>query len=65
MTTASISEGVVAAGDIRIGTGRSRRFEGSATGPARVPHRFTNVGDGVLRILGIHASPVITQTFLD
>lgn len=118
MNTASVSEGIIAAGDIRIGTGRSRRFEGAdhgadisyfyvenqpgegpglhwhpysetwvvlegtvritvgnesfvaeagdtATGPARVPHRFTNVGDGVLRILGIHASPTIIQTFLD
>lgn len=118
MNTASISEGIVAADDIRIGTGRSRKFVGAehgadvsyfyvenqpgegpglhwhpysetwvvlegtaritvgeesfvagagdtATGPARIPHRFTNVGDGVLRILGIHASPTIIQTFLD
>lgn len=110
--------GVVAAGDIRIGAGRSRRFIGAehgaavsyffvenqpgegpglhwhpypetwvviegvasitvgeetfvagagdtATGPAYVPHRFTNVGDGVLKIIGIHASATIIQTFLD
>ncbi|GGD61726.1 hypothetical protein GCM10007269_01070 [Microbacterium murale] len=37
----------------------------TATGPARVPHCFTNVGEGMLRILGIHASPTIIQTFLD
>lgn len=37
----------------------------TATGPAFVPHRFVNAGDGVLRILGIHASPTIIQTFLD
>lgn len=118
MNTASISRGIVAADDLRIGTGRSRRFVGAAhgadvsyfyvenrpgegpglhwhpysetwvvlegiaritvgeeafvagagdtaTGPARVPHCFTNVGDGVLRILGIHASATIIQTFLD
>ncbi|WP_188434587.1 cupin domain-containing protein [Microbacterium murale] len=118
MNTASTSEGVVAAGAIRIGAGRSRRFVGAehgadvsyfyvenqpgegpglhwhpysetwvvlegtaritvgdetfvaragdtATGPARVPHCFTNVGEGMLRILGIHASPTIIQTFLD
>ncbi|MBE7953350.1 cupin domain-containing protein [Microbacterium oxydans] len=116
-STPSLS-GVVAADDIRIGTGRSRRFVGvehgaavsyffvenqpgegpglhwhpypetwvviegiasitvgeetfvagagdSATGPAYVPHRFTNVGDGVLKIIGIHASATIIQTFLD
>ncbi len=118
MNTASIPQRIVAPADIRIGTGRSRRFVGAdhgadvsyfyvenqpgegpglhwhpysetwvvlegnaritvgeeslvaragdtATGPARVPHRFTNIGDGVLRILGIHASPTIIQTFLD
>ncbi|MFF1539005.1 cupin domain-containing protein [Microbacterium sp. NPDC058269] len=110
--------GVVAGADIRIGTGRSRRFVGAehgaevsyffvenqpgegpelhwhpysetwvviegvasitvgeetfvagagdtATGPAYIPHRFTNVGDGVLKIIGIHASATIIQTFLD
>ncbi|MGV2982690.1 cupin domain-containing protein [Microbacterium sp. AGC85] len=118
MNTASVAQGPVAAGDIRIGTGRSRRFEGAehgadvsyfylenqpgegpglhwhpysetwvvleglaritvgdksfvaragdtATGPARVPHCFTNIGEGALRILGIHSSPTIIQTFLD
>ncbi|MFF3027227.1 cupin domain-containing protein [Microbacterium sp. NPDC057944] len=118
MNSASTSAGIVAAADIRIGTGRSRRFEGgehgaavsyfyvenqpgqgpglhwhpypetwvvlegtaqitvgdetllavagdTATGPAFVPHRFTNVGEGVLRIIGIHASATIIQTFLD
>lgn len=118
MNDSSLAEGIVAAGDIRIGTGRSRRFVGeehaadisyfyvenqpgegpglhwhpysetwvvlegtaritigdetfiagagdTATGPARIPHGFTNVGDGMLRILGIHASPTIIQTFID
>jgi mannose-6-phosphate isomerase-like protein (cupin superfamily) len=37
----------------------------TATGPAFVPHRFTNIGEGMLRIIGIHASPTIIQTFLD
>lgn len=111
-------EGIVAAADLRIGTGRSRRFVGAehgagvsyfyvenqpgegpgshwhpypetwvvlegtaritvgevafvaeagdtATGPAFTPHSFTNVGDGVLKIIGIHASATIIQTFLD
>lgn len=111
-------EGIVAAAETRIGTGRTRRFVGAehgadvsyfavenqpgegpglhwhpysetwvvlegtvritigdesfvghegdtATAPAYTPHRFTNVGDGVLRILCIHASPTIIQTFLD
>lgn len=37
----------------------------TATGPAYVPHRFVNTGSGILRLLGIHASPTIIQTFLD
>lgn len=37
----------------------------TATGPAFVPHRFINIGDGMLRIIGIHASSTIIQTFLD
>ncbi|MFK4762683.1 cupin domain-containing protein [Microbacterium sp. ZW T5_45] len=118
MNSTSLPGGVVADADIRIGTGRSRRFEGAqhsaavsyfyvenqpgqgpglhwhpypetwvvlegsaritigdetvdvvagdtATGPAYVPHRFTNIGDGTLRIIGIHASPTIIQTFID
>ncbi len=115
-TTPSALEAVAAA-DIRIGTGRSRRFVGAehgagisyfyvenqpgegpglhwhpypetwvvlegtvritvgdetlvatagdtATGPAFVPHCFTNVGEGTLRLIGIHASAAIIQTFL-
>jgi hypothetical protein len=31
---------------------------------AYVPHSFTNAGEGMLRILCIHASPTIIQTFL-
>jgi mannose-6-phosphate isomerase-like protein (cupin superfamily) len=109
---------IVAAADIRIGTGRSRKFVGAehgaavsyffvenqpgegpglhwhpypetwvvlegtaritigdesvdaeagdtATGPAFVPHGFMNIGAGVLRILCIHSSATIIQTFLD
>lgn len=118
MNTTTLSSTVVSGADIRIGTGRSRKFVGAehgaevsyffvenqpgegpglhwhpyaetwvvieglaritvgeetfvagagdtATGPAFVPHCFTNVGDGVLRIIGIHASATIIQTFLD
>jgi mannose-6-phosphate isomerase-like protein (cupin superfamily) len=110
--------GVVAAADIHIGAGRSRRFVGAehgadvsyffvenqpgegpglhwhpysetwvvlegtvritrgdetflagagdtATVAARVPHGFVNAGTGVLRILCIHASAIMIQTFLD
>lgn len=118
MNTASASLEVVAEADIRIGAGRSRRFEGAehsadisyfyvenqpgegpgthwhpysetwvvlegtahitcgtqtylatpgdtATVAPRVPHRFVNAGTGVLRILCIHASAIMIQTFLD
>lgn len=118
MNSTSPPSGVVADADIRIGTGRSRRFVGAehgaevsyffvenqpgegpglhwhpypetwvviegvasitmgeetflagagdtATGPAFVPHRFINAGDGTLKIIGIHASATIIQTFLD
>ncbi|WP_102191614.1 cupin domain-containing protein [Microbacterium aurantiacum] len=118
MNSTSLPQGVVAEADIRIGTGRSRKFVGAehdadvsyfyvenqpgegpgmhwhpysetwvvlegatritigeetftagagdtATGPAYVPHCFTNIGEGTLRIMGIHASPTIIQTFLD
>ena len=36
----------------------------TATGPAFVPHSFTNIGRGTLRLIGIHASATIIQTFL-
>lgn len=118
MNTTPLPAGIVPGADIRIGTGRSRKFIGAeysadvsyfyvenqpgegpgmhwhpysetwvvlegtacitigdetftavagdtATGPAYVPHCFTNVGEGMLRIMGIHASPTIIQTFLD
>jgi len=32
--------------------------------PANTPHRFVNSGDGVLRQIGIHASPKFVQTNL-
>lgn len=118
MTTTPPPAGVVAGADIRIGRGRSRRFEGAehdadisyfyvenqpgegpglhwhpysetwvvlegtvritrgdetflahagdtATVAAFVPHGFVNGGDGLLRILCIHASAIMIQTFLD
>ncbi|MCK8468554.1 cupin domain-containing protein [Microbacterium sp. KSW4-16] len=118
MNSTSLPVGVVAGADIRIGSGRSRRFVGvehgaevsyffvenqpgegpglhwhpypetwvviegvasitvgeetfvaeagdTVTGPAFTPHRFINAGDGVLKIIGIHASATIIQTFLD
>jgi mannose-6-phosphate isomerase-like protein (cupin superfamily) len=37
----------------------------TATVPAGVWHRFENVGDGRLKVLCIHASPVIVQTWAD
>lgn len=118
MNTERIPAGVVAAAEIGIGTGLSRRFVGAehqadvsyfyvenapgegpglhwhpysetwivlegcaritrgaetfdatagdtATVAAHVPHRFVNAGEGTLRILCIHASATIIQTFLD
>ena len=118
MNDSALAEGIVPAADIRIGTGRSRRFVGAdhnadvsyffvenqpgqgpglhwhpysetwvvlegtvqirrgdealtaitgdtVTVPPRVVHGFTNVGTGVLRILCIHASAEIIQTFVD
>ncbi|MDA4895495.1 cupin domain-containing protein [Microbacterium resistens] len=59
---------VVIEGEAEFTVG-AETFRGSAgdtaTGPAHVPHRFVNVGTGTLRILGIHASDTIVQTFLD
>lgn len=34
----------------------------TVTGPAFVPHRFTNTGEARMRLIGIHASAVIIQT---
>jgi mannose-6-phosphate isomerase-like protein (cupin superfamily) len=36
----------------------------TVTGPAFVPHKFTNTGTGALRLIGIHASAIIIQTDL-
>jgi len=59
---------VVLEGSVRFTCG-THTFDATAgdtaTGPAFVPHRFVNTGPGLLRILGIHASPTIIQTFLD
>ncbi|MPS75322.1 cupin domain-containing protein [Microbacterium sp. K35] len=118
MTTTPAPSSLVRDADLRIGTGRSRRFVGAehgadvsyffvenqpgegpglhwhpysetwvvlegtvrlrvgdrillagpgdtATVAAFTPHGFTNAGDGLLRILCIHASATIVQTFLD
>lgn len=37
----------------------------TAVAPAEVWHRFTNTGTGRLRIMCVHASPVMIQTFAD
>jgi mannose-6-phosphate isomerase-like protein (cupin superfamily) len=37
----------------------------TAVAPAEVWHRFTNTGPGTLRIVCIHASPVMIQEFAD
>ncbi|MFD5226454.1 cupin domain-containing protein [Microbacterium sp. NPDC058342] len=37
----------------------------TVTGPAYVPHTFTNTGVGTMRLIGIHASAVIIQTVID
>ncbi len=37
----------------------------TAVAPADVWHRFTNTGAGTLRIMCIHASPVMIQEFAD
>ncbi|QMU96204.1 cupin domain-containing protein [Microbacterium esteraromaticum] len=34
----------------------------TVTGPAFVPHKFTNTGGGRMRLIGIHSSAVIIQT---
>ncbi|MBT2483401.1 MULTISPECIES: cupin domain-containing protein [unclassified Microbacterium] len=59
---------VVLEGTARITIGEEDFVAGpgdTATGPAYTPHKFINIGDGVLKIIGIHASPTIIQTFLD
>ncbi|MGB3374596.1 MAG: cupin domain-containing protein [Microbacterium sp.] len=37
----------------------------TVTGPAFAPHRYTNTGTGTMRLICIHASPVMIQTDLD
>lgn len=52
--------------EITIGGETFRAAAGdTATGPAFVPHRFVAVGTGTLRLIGIHASDTIVQTFID
>lgn len=33
--------------------------------PAGVPHRFINVGEGIMRILWVYATTHVTRTFVD
>ncbi|GAA2042256.1 hypothetical protein GCM10009819_30780 [Agromyces tropicus] len=59
---------VVLEGTAEITMGDRRLVAGpgdTATVPAGVWHRFENVGDGRLKVLCIHASPVIVQTWAD
>ncbi|WP_420809352.1 cupin domain-containing protein [Actinotalea caeni] len=37
----------------------------TAVAPANTWHRFSNSGDGVLRIVCIHASPVMIQEWAE
>lgn len=37
----------------------------TVTGPAFAPHRYTNTGTGTMRLICIHASPVMIQTDLE
>ncbi len=59
---------VVLEGTVRITRGHET-FTASAgdtaTVAAHVPHGFVNAGPGLLRILCIHASATMIQTFLD
>lgn len=58
---------VVLDGTARITVGDETfiaRAGDTATGSAFTPHCFTNVGEGMLRLIGIHASATIIQTFL-
>ncbi|WP_101848391.1 cupin domain-containing protein [Zhihengliuella sp. ISTPL4] len=59
---------IVLEGTVRIRIGDEvlvARAGDTATAPAFTPHGFTNAGTGLLRILCIHASDTIIQTFLD
>ena len=59
---------VVLEGTAEITMGDRRlvaRADDTATVPAGVWHRFENIGEGRLRMLCIHASDVIIQTWAD
>jgi len=59
---------VVLEGTAEITMGDRRltaRAGDTATVPAGVWHRFENIGDGRLKVLCIHASAVIVQTWAD
>lgn len=59
---------VVLEGDVTFVVG-DEQITGKAgdtvTGPAYVPHKFTNTGTGTMRLIGIHASAVIIQTVIE
>ncbi|GAA1504582.1 mannose-6-phosphate isomerase-like protein (cupin superfamily) [Agromyces terreus] len=59
---------VVLEGEASLSIGERRftaRVGDTATVPTGVWHRFTNPGEGRLKMLCIHASPVIIQTWAD
>ena len=61
--TFSVLEGeaTIVVGDDTV----TARAGDTAVVPAEVWHRFTNTGTGTLRIVCIHASPVMVQEFAD
>lgn len=59
---------VVLEGTVRFVAGREKFDAGAGaitTVPAEMPHKFTNVGDGRLRMFCIHPSPTIIQHELE
>ncbi|AYY13842.1 cupin domain-containing protein [Actinobacteria bacterium YIM 96077] len=54
-------EATIVVGDEKV----TARAGDTAVAPAKAWHRFTNTGTGTLRIVCIHASPVIIQEFAD
>jgi hypothetical protein len=41
------------------------RYEGAKHGPTNTPHKFTNIGDDVARLICIHASPTVSTEWLE
>lgn len=59
---------IVLEGTARITVGDTELIAGAgdtATAPAGVWHRFKNIGDGRLQLIGIHAAETIVQTWAD